>query len=80
MSERYRWRGINPAGTFSSGVMMLGAAKLAALVESRFAAGWRSLVICSGAGPVPPPAIGAADVVAEITKHPQTGRRVWWSE
>lgn len=73
----YRWRGVDPRGSQRGGRMTVSS--LPALVACRYDQGWRSLVITAGDGPTPPPAVGAEDVVAEITRHPDTGRRVWWA-
>lgn len=78
--ETYRWRGVNPRGEQAMGQMTLDPAALPALVEERYKKGWRSLTVCRGAGPVPPPAIGPADVVAAIERHLDTGKRGWWAE
>jgi len=74
----YRWRGISPGGTFQSG--MTDIADLAMWTAIRFDHGWHDVIVCSGDGPVPPPAIGAAGVVAAIDRHPDTGKRRWWAE
>lgn len=75
----YRWRGVDPRGNQRLGQMDIEQGYLAPVVEHRFRQGWKLLTVCSGPGPVPPPAIGPADVVAEIKPHPETGRRTWWA-
>ena len=70
----YRWRGVNAIGQQKTG--RADWPDLAAEVERRFKSGWRSLVVCSGEGPVPPPAIGPAGMVAAIERHRDTGKRV----
>lgn len=74
----YRWRGVTPHGQQQYG--RADWPDLTAEIEKRFQAGWRSLTVCSGEGPVPPPAIGPAGVIAAITPHPDTGKRTWWTE
>jgi len=74
----YRWRGVSPRGKHQSGVA--DWPDLAAEVETMFKRGWRSLIVCTGGGPVPPPATGPAGLVAAIGPHPGTGRRTWWAE
>ena len=76
----YRWRGVTSHGEQKCGRVSLTPAALSVFVEDRFKHGWRSLTVCSGEGPVPPPAVGPADVVAVIGPHPDTGKRIWWSE
>lgn len=74
----YRWRGVSRTGTPRGGMKEIG--DLPAWVRDLYTQGWHDLVVCSGDGPVPPPAIGPAGVVAEITRHPDHGRRTWWAE
>ncbi len=79
--ETYRWRGVNPRGEQVMGQMTLDVpGALAAIVEDRWRHGWRSLTVCRGPGPVPPPAVGPADVVAGIGKNPDNGYLGWWAE
>jgi len=73
----YRYSGVLPDGSHRAG--SADWPDLESAVRRRFDAGWRSLKVCRGLGPIPPP-LGAADVVAEIRPHPETGRRVWWAE
>lgn len=73
----YRWRGVDPRGEAAAG--RAAWPDLATEVRRRFNAGWKTLVVCTGDGPVPPPAIGPAGVVAEIGRHPGTGQRSWWA-
>ena len=75
-TEVYRWRGVR-GGSQRQGREPI--ADLAAWTEARFDAGWSALTVCAGDGPVPPPAVGAAGVVAAIDRHPDTGRRRWWA-
>lgn len=74
----YRYRGISRNGTARGGSREVE--DLPAWVAELFDKGWRDLVVCSGSGPVPPPAIEPADVVARIERHADTGRWTWWAE
>ena len=77
----YRWRGVNVAGTPQSGQFTMSPADLAEHTEKLFGLGWRSLEVQAGPGPVPPsPLADRTTVVARIEKHPETGRRTWWTE
>ena len=74
----YRWRGVTAHGQQQFG--RSDWSDLAAEVEARFKSGWRSLIVCDGDGPVPPPAVGPAGMVAAIERHLDTGKRGWWAE
>jgi hypothetical protein len=74
----YRWRGTAPNGEYKAGVWSCD--DLPAEVKTRFDRGWRSLIVCAGDGPVPPPADPQDGLVAVIGPHPQTGKRTWWAE
>jgi hypothetical protein len=77
MTPTYRFRGVNPKGVSSFGRFV--TSDLPAHTEMRFRQGWRSLLICSGDGPVPP-APDDGHKVAGIERHPETGKRTWWAE
>jgi hypothetical protein len=78
--ETYRWRGVNPHGEQAAGQITCDPAALPTVVEARFQQGWRSLTVCRGPGPVPPPVTGPARIVAAIERSLDTGKRGWWAE
>lgn len=77
MTHTYRFRGVDPKGQHRFGRFV--TSDLGAHTEMRYRQGWRSLLICSGDGPVPPPTDDEHRVAA-IEAHPDTGKRIWWAE
>jgi hypothetical protein len=78
MGESYRFTGVNSHGEQRAG-KFTAPDGLGALVKSRFAQGWRYLMVCAGDGPVPP-SFADQQQVAGIGPHPDTGKRIWWAE
>ncbi len=72
----YRWRGTDHNGEARHGSS--NWPDLDRAVRTLYGLGWTRLTVCSGPGPVPPPAAGPADVVATIGPHLGTGDRTWW--
>jgi hypothetical protein len=58
-------------GAGVNGSRAVAAGELAGWVRGRYAAGWRRLVVVDAS---------TGEPVAEITRHPDTGRRVWWAD
>lgn len=64
-----RYEGEDRDGAEQHGVV--SGVSAGTLVETKYRGRWRSLIVRSGDG---------NDVVGEIMRHPDTGRRVWWAE
>jgi hypothetical protein len=73
----YRWRGVSPRGKQQFGTT--NWPDLSAVVEAMFKRGWRSQIVRTGRGPVPPPAAGADALAAAIEPELVSGRRTWWA-
>lgn len=75
----FRWHGADRRGVARGGwTTCADVSGMAAMVEAKYDAGYRSLRVVAGPGPVPPDADELE--VGHIGRHPGARKRIWWAE